>query len=79
MSGYPNDPELRGLAAVTFHSDTPPWEFDICTVAEGHEPLPVSDWHSRYGRASRKNDSSGKAAKALIPPSRGLLGGGLGK
>ena len=41
--GFPKDPNLKGLAAVTFHSDIPPWEFDIRAVPPGTEPLEVSD------------------------------------
>ena len=49
---FPHDPKLRGLAAALFHSDIPPWEYDIRAVPPGTEPLRVSDWHRRHGRAN---------------------------
>ncbi len=66
--GFPKDPNLKGLAAVTFHSDIPPWEFDIRAVPPGTEPLEVSDWHRRHGRANRMRESSQRAAEARLTP-----------
>lgn len=66
--GFPKDPNLKGLAAVTFHSDIPSWEFDIRAVPPGTEPLEVSDWHRRYGRANQTGNSSERAAKARLAP-----------
>lgn len=66
--GYPNDPKLKGLAAVVYRSDIPPWEFDIRAVPPGTEPLEISDWHRRHGRANRKDGNIERAAEALIEP-----------
>lgn len=66
--GFPKDPNLKGLAAVTFHSDIPPWEFDIRAVPPGTEPLEVSDWHRRHGRANRVHKNSERAAEARLTP-----------
>ena len=66
--GYPNDPKLKGLAAAVYRSDIPPWEFDIRAVPPGTEPLEISDWHRRHGRANRKDGNIERAAKAGIEP-----------
>ena len=66
--GFPKDPNLKGLAAVTFHSDIPPWEFDIRAVPPGTEPLEVSDWHRRHGRANRTGNNSERVAEARLAP-----------
>ena len=64
--GYPNDPTLKGLAAVVYRSDIPPWEFDIKAVPPGTDPLEMSDWHRRHGRANRKDRNIERAAEARI-------------
>ena len=66
--GFPKDPNPKGLAAVTFHSDIPPWEFDIRAVPPGTEPLEVSDWHRRHGRANRTGNNGERAAEARLAP-----------
>ena len=66
--GYPNDPKLKGLAAVVYRSDIPPWEFDIRTVPQGIDPLEISDWHRRHGRANGKDRNLERAAEAGIEP-----------
>ena len=66
--GYPNDPTLKGLAAVVYRSEIPPWEFDIKAVPPGTEPLEISDWHRRHGRANRKDRNIERAAETLIEP-----------
>lgn len=63
--GYPVDSNLRGLARATFQSDIPPWEYDIRAVAPGTDPVRISDWHRRHGRASNKNRNIERAAEAL--------------
>lgn len=65
--GFPRDPNLKGLAAVTYHS-VPSWEFDIRAVPPGTDPLEVSDWHRRHGRANRTENNSGRTAKAWLTP-----------
>ena len=65
---FPYDPKLRGLAAAMFHSDIPPWEFDIRAVPPGTEPLRVSDWHRRHGRANYESGSMERTADARIKP-----------
>ena len=65
---FPKDPKLRGLAAAMFHSDIPPWEYDIRAVPPGTEPLRVSDWHRRHGRASNESGSMERIAEARIKP-----------
>ena len=66
--GFPKDPKLKGLAAVTYQSEIPPWEFDIRAVPPGTEPLEVSDWHRRYGRANATTPSMDRIAKARVAP-----------
>ena len=66
--GFPNDPNLKGLAAVTYHPEIPSWEFDIRAVPPGTEPLEVSDWHRRYGRANRTQGNSERVAEARLTP-----------
>ena len=66
--GFPKDPNLKGLAAVTYHPEIPSWEFDIRAVPPGTEPLEVSDWHRRYGRANRKEGNSERVAEARLTP-----------
>ena len=66
--GFPRDPNLKGLAAVTFHSDVPSWEFDIRAVPPGTDPLEISDWHRRHGRANRTENNSERAAEARLAP-----------
>ena len=65
---FPHDPKLRGLAAAMFHSDIPPWEYDIRAVPPGTEPLRVSDWHRRHGRANNESGSMERTAEARIKP-----------
>ena len=65
---FPKDPKLRGLAAAMFHSDIPPWEYDIRAVPPGTEPLRVSDWHRRHGRANNESGSMERIAEARIKP-----------
>ena len=65
---FPHDPKLRGLAAALFHSDIPPWEYDIRAVPPGTEPLRVSDWHRRHGRANNESGSMERVAEARIRP-----------
>ena len=65
---FPKDPKLRGLAAAMFHSDIPPWEYDIRAVPPGTEPLRVSDWHRRHGRAHNESGSMERIAEARIKP-----------
>ena len=52
--GYPIGSNLRGLARATFQSDIPPWEFDIRAVPPGTDPVQISDWHRRHGRANNE-------------------------
>ena len=66
--GFPNDPKLRGLAAVTYHMEKPPWEFDIVAVPPGEECVEISDWHRRHGRANTKGGNTAAAAEAGIDP-----------
>lgn len=66
--GFPKDPKLKGLAAVTYHSEIPPWEFDIRAVPPGTEPLEVSDWHRRHGRANATTPSMERIAEARVAP-----------
>ena len=66
--GFPNDPKLRGLAAVTYHVEKPPWEFDIAAVPPGEECVEISDWHRRHGRANTKGGNTAAAAAAGIDP-----------
>ena len=63
--GYPIGSNLRGLARATFHSDIPPWEYDIRAVPRGTDPVQISDWHRRHGRANDKNRSIERAAEVL--------------
>ena len=71
--GYPKDPKLKGLAAVTYHPEHLPWEFDIRAVEPDSDEVPrVSDWHRRHGRANRKDGNTERVARALAPrPNRG--------
>ena len=66
--GYPRDPKLRGLAAVTYEPEHLPWEFDIRAVDPDDDEVPrVSDWHRRHGRANRRDGNTERVAKALAP------------
>ena len=66
--GYPRDPKLKGLAAVTYHPEHLSWEYDIRAVMpESNETPRVSDWHRRHGRANRKDSNIERAAEALRP------------
>ena len=67
MDGYPTDPKLRGVAAAIYHSDIPPWEFDIAAVPPGTDPPRMSDWCRRGGDA-RMRESSRRTAEALALP-----------
>ena len=72
--GYPIGSNLRGLARATFQSDIPPWEFDIRAVPPGTDPVQISDWHRRHGRANNADRNIERAAEALAellpgPPS----------
>ena len=64
--GYPKDPKLKGLAAVTYHPDEPSWEFDIAAVPPGEDCTEISDWHRRHGWANKKGDNLADAARAGI-------------
>ena len=66
--GYPHDPKLRGLAAVTFRNTVPCWEFDICAVPDGEDVTQVSDWHRRHGRANNKDGNVTRAAQTAFGP-----------
>lgn len=66
--GFPKDPKLRGLAAVTYHVETPPWEFDVAAVPPGEDCVEISDWHRRHGRANTKGGNTAAAAAAGIDP-----------
>lgn len=66
--GFPNDPKLRGLAAVTYHSEELPWEFDIAAVPPGEDCVEISDWYRRYGRANTRRGNTAAAAAAGIDP-----------
>ena len=66
--GFPKDPNLKGLAAVTYHPEIPSWEFDIRAVPPGTEPLEVSDWHRRHGRANRAQSNSERVAEERLKP-----------
>ena len=74
--GYPIGSNLRGLARATFQSDIPPWEFDIRAVPPGTDPVQISDWHRRHGRANNEDRNIERAAEALAeslptpPPKR---------
>ena len=63
--GYPVGANLRGLARATFQSDIPPWEYDIRAVAPGTDPVQISDWHRRHGRANNENRNIERAAEVL--------------
>ena len=65
---FPKDPNLKGLAAVIYHSEVPPWEFDIRAVPPGTEPLEVSDWHRRHGRANATVPNMDRIAQARVAP-----------
>ena len=74
--GYPRDPKLKGLAAVTYHPEHLSWEYDIRAVMPESDEIPrVSDWHRRHGRANRKDGNIERAAKALVRPVHGRRGG----
>lgn len=66
--GYPKDPKLSGLAAVTFHPDIPSWEFDIAATPPGEDCTEISDWHRRHGWGANKGGHVADAARALIDP-----------
>ena len=66
--GYPNDPKLKGLAAVTYHPDEPSWQFDIAAVPPGEDCTQISDWYRRHGRANDKGGNIVNAARAGINP-----------
>lgn len=66
--GYPNDPKLTGLAAVTFHPEEPSWEFDIAAVPPGEDCTEISDWRRRHGWANDKGGNLADAARAGIDP-----------
>ena len=69
--GYPHDPNLRGLAAVTYHPEHLAWEYDIRAVTpESGEAARVSDWHRRHGRANRRGGNVERVAAALVQPIR---------
>ena len=63
--GYPIGSDKRGLARVTYESETVPWEFDIRAVPPGEDVLEVSDWHRRHGRANNRDGNIDRAAEAL--------------
>lgn len=63
--GYPIGSNKRGLARVTFEPETVPWEFDIRAVPPGEDPLEISDWHRRHGRANNRDGNIDRAADAL--------------
>ena len=65
--GYPNDPTLRGVAAATFHSDIPNWEFDIAAVPLGDEPPRMSDWCRRGGSPDMRSSSRRTADAVDLP------------
>lgn len=65
---FPNDPKLKGLAAVTCRSDIPSHKFDIRAVPEDVEVAEVSDWHRRKGRSPAGREYLRQAAReANIP------------
>lgn len=49
-----------------YHSEVPPWEFDIRAVPPGNEPPEVSDWHRRHCRANATTPSMGRIAKGAF-------------
>ena len=63
--GYPVNSNKRGLARATFEPETVPWEFDIRAVPPGEDPLEISDWHRRLGRANNREENIDRAAAAL--------------
>ena len=65
--GYPTDPKLRGLAAATFESEIPPWEFDTPAIPLGEDPPRMPDW-CRRGGAPRSRESSARTAAAVDLP-----------
>ena len=80
VMGYPKDPNIKGLAAVTYHPDEPSWEFDIAAVPPGEDCTEISDWHRRHGWANKKGDNLADAARAGIdsvplPPGTADRGG----
>ena len=69
--GYPRDPKPKGLAAVTHHPGSLPWEFDIRAVEpDSGEATRVGDWHRRHGRANHKDGNTERVARALAPRPR---------
>ena len=66
--GYPNNPKLKGLAAVMYHPEEPSWEFDIVAVPPGEDCTEISDWYRRHGRANDKDGNLAEAARAGIDP-----------
>jgi len=69
--GYPADPKLKGLAAVTYQPEHLAWLYDIRAVdAESDETPRVSDWHRRHGRANAKDRNIERAAEAGVAPVR---------
>ena len=61
--GYPQDPTLRGLAAVTHHS--PPDEMDPCMTDPDADPPPQSSWR-RWQAAHRKPDPNAPALPSFL-------------
>ena len=63
--GYPIGSNKRGLARATYEPEHLPWEFDIRAVPPGQDPVKVSDWHRRHGRANNRDRNIDRAAQGL--------------